>query len=468
MPGGVSGVTFPEEMQAARLRLIKNRPYLASAAWALRPVPKSGLGTLAVDMYWRIYYDPDSLGQWPVEAIEGVLYHEICHLLRNHAERMKDCDPRLSNIAADAEINDDLVRERVVFPTPPITPGMLGLPDNLLAEEYYAELQKQQKSLAGLTANGDESASNTESNSQGGKGDSAQTNNGQNEQKQENDRQKRSKASQGNLQGNTAEGDQDKQNRDQAENPRPGSGYCGSCATGQKASWEEDSPKAGSTDGLSPLQAELIRREVAKQIKEYAQGQGHVPGHLVRWAEGKLRPQVNWRQKLAAAIRFALADTAGATDYSYRRPSRRQGQIGKAGVVFPSLRRPLPSVAVIADTSASISDKMLAQTLAEIAGILKSLGHQEGIYVLAVDQTVHTCRKVFRPEQIELVGGGGTNMGAGLEAAAKLRPLPQVGIVITDGQTPWPEKAPRGMKVIVVLSGEGTIPDWAKVIKIGA
>jgi len=463
MPGGVSGVTFPQELQAARLRLLKNRPYLASAAWALRPVAKTGLGTLAVDKYWRIYYDPDSLSDWPVEAIEGVLYHEICHLLRNHAERMQDCEPQLSNIATDAEINDDLVRERVNFPTPPITPGSIGLPDNLLAEEYYAELEKRLQSPAGSSATGAKPDSTNESKRQSGE-DLAQPDNGQGKSKQDRDEQRQSEQGQ----GKKANGDFESWEQEQMGKPRPGSGHCGSCATGQKAPWEEDAPTARSTDGLSPIQAELIRREVAKQIKEYAQSQGRVPGHLVRWAEGKLSPKVDWRKKLAAAIRYAIADTAGATDYSYRRPSRRQGEAGKAGVVFPSLRRPLPSVAVIADTSASISDKMLAQTLAEIAGILKSLGHREGVYVLAVDQTVHSCRKVFRPEQIQLTGGGGTNMGAGLEAAAKLKPLPQVSIVLTDGQTPWPEQAPRGMKVIVVLAGEGTVPAWANVIKIGA
>lgn len=185
---------------------------------------------------------------------------------------------------------------------------------------------------------------------------------------------------------------------------------------------------------------------------------------MVRWAEEKLNPKVDWRKKLAAVIRYAVADTNGATDYSYRRPSRRHSQVGKGDVIFPSMRCPLPSVAVVADTSASISENMLAQTLAEISGIFKSLGHREGIHVLAVDRTVQFCRLVFRPEQIQLTGGGGTDMRAGLDAAARLQPLPQLVIVITDGHTPWPEHPPKGMKVIVVLSGDGPVPNWANVI----
>ncbi|MDP4127545.1 MAG: VWA-like domain-containing protein [Bacillota bacterium] len=405
-------MTLPLELQAARIRLVKERPYLASAAWALQPVQKPGLRSLAVDMYWRLYYDPSVLSLWSVEVIEGALYHEICHLLRNHSERMRYFNPRLSNIASDAEINDDLIREGVKFPAQPVTPESIRQPENLLAEEYYAALEKQEwPSSANQTKNHEQSDSTP---------------------------------------------------------PRPGSGQCGSCATGQMAPWEDKHSSKGSSSGLSLTEGELIRREVAKQIREHARGQGCVPGHWARWAEEKFHPKVDWRKQLAAVVRFAAADTTGAVDYSYSRPSRRQGQVGNGDVIFPSMRCPVPSVAVVADTSGSISEKMLAQILAEISGILKSLGQKEGIHVLAVDQAVEFCRRVFRPEQIKLAGGGGTDMGVGLEAAARLRPLPQLGIVITDGHTPWPDRPPRGMKVIAVLLGDGTAPDWTNVIQISA
>ena len=181
---------------------------------------------------------------------------------------------------------------------------------------------------------------------------------------------------------------------------------------------------------------------------------------------GKAPPRVDWRKELASAVRHALADTAGASDYSYRRPSRRQGQVGNGKVVLPSLRRPVPNVAVVVDTSGSVDDTMLSQALAEVSGILKALGQREGVHVLAVDHAVQSCRRVFRPEQVKLTGGGGTDMGAGLAAAEKLHPRPQVAIVITDGWTPWPEQPPKGMKVVVALTGDGKAPEWAKTIKI--
>ena len=415
-------------------------------------MPKPDLGTLAVDMYWRLYYDPLILPQWPVEVIQGVLYHEVCHLLRDHAARMKDYDPHLSNMATDAEINDDLIREGIRFPHEPLTPQSLGQPENLLAEEYYTALvskqeQKSEKQRQSQTHTRPDSAEENNSASRSGQGDYS------------NDPSERQ---------SSGLDESVRTENDQSERPLSGSGWCGSCATGQMAPWEEPPPSKGLLIGLSKMEGELIRRHVANEIQEHAKAQGRIPGHWLRWAKEKLQPQVDWRKQLAATVRAFVADTAGATDYSYRRPSRRQGQAVKGNVIFPSLRFPVPSVAVIADTSGSIADRMLAQILAEITGILKVIGQREGVRVLAVDQTVQFCRQIFRPEQVQLIGGGGTDMGVGLEAAARLKPSPQLGIVITDGYTSWPARPPRGMKVIVVLIGEGKAPSWAKTINISS
>ncbi|MBT9147969.1 MAG: hypothetical protein DDT32_01738 [Syntrophomonadaceae bacterium] len=112
---------------------------------------------------------------------------------------------------------------------------------------------------------------------------------------------------------------------------------------------------------------------------------------------------------------------------------------------------------------------MLSQALAEVSGILKTCGLRQGVTVLSVDTQVQTSSRVFDARQIKLRGGGGTDMGAGLTAAVKLMPRPQLAIVLTDGYTPWPTNKPSGLKhVIIGLLDEGTVssPSWAKNIQI--
>ena len=95
-----------------------------------------------------------------------------------------------------------------------------------------------------------------------------------------------------------------------------------------------------------------------------------------------------------------------------------------------------------------------------------------GITVLACDAQVQAVRRVSSARQVALEGGGGTDMGAGIDAAVALRPRPQLVVVLTDGYTPWPPAPPRRTKVVVGLVGDvGSAPPppaWARTVRIEA
>jgi hypothetical protein len=59
-------------------------------------------------------------------------------------------------------------------------------------------------------------------------------------------------------------------------------------------------------------------------------------------------------------------------------------------------------------------------------------------------------------------------MGAGIAAAAALRPRPLVTVVLTDGFTPWPPQPPKAMRVVVGLLGERAPdgPPWARAVRV--
>jgi predicted metal-dependent peptidase len=218
--------------------------------------------------------------------------------------------------------------------------------------------------------------------------------------------------------------------------------------------------------GLPGWQADLLRRQVALDVTAHGKLPGTVPAGLLRWAEEVLSPKVNWRALLAAELRRTVAEVAGAVDYSYRRPSRRSSVAGQ--VVLPALRRPVPEVAVVCDTSGSMTGDLLAMVLAEVEGLLRALGLARQVRVLACDTAVGPAQRVNSARQVQLVGGGGTNMGAGIAAAAALRPRPAVTVVLTDGYTPWPAGPPKGMRIVVGLIGSRApdAPPWARSVRV--
>ena len=402
--GGIAGLA------AARLWAAARFPYLASGIFGARVVAAPGIGTVAVDPGWRLWADPELTANWTAAELGSVLVHHVCHLLREHGPRagiagVRPDDARTWIRSADAEINDDLVPAGLTLPGDPVLPQHLGCQPGQLAEQYF---------IAGPSRTADRSQfgavdyDGAQSGSRGGAGELD----------------------------------------------------CGSGADGFGRPWESGQPAV-----LPPWQARLLQRLVAQQVLA-AKAAGNVPAGLLRWAGDVLAPKIDWRRALAAELRKAVADTTGAVDYSYRRPSRRATAVGN--VVLPALRRPVPEVAVVCDTSGSMSEDLLAASLAEVEGLLNRLGLARSLRVLACDTAAGPARRVTSARQVELVGGGGTDMGAGIAAAAALRPRPAVIVVLTDGYTPWPDGAPRGSRVVVGLLGDEApdAPGWARAVRV--
>ncbi|NRQ30865.1 VWA domain-containing protein [Nonomuraea sp. NN258] len=241
---------------------------------------------------------------------------------------------------------------------------------------------------------------------------------------------------------------------------------CGSGAHGVPGDWEIAGERGPG--GVSTVEAEALRRHTAEAMRAHRRNRGSLPAGWQRWAEQILEPTVDWRRVLAGAVREAVAWAAGAVDYTYHRPSRRTGAL--RGVVLPSLRRPVPAVAIVVDTSGSMGEDDLAEALAEVTGVLRAVGvGGNRVSVLACDADVHTAARVTSAQQVNLAGGGGTDMRVGIRAALALPERPGVVIVLTDGHTPWPE-APSSARVIAALIGTAppAPPAWVEAVRVGA
>lgn len=89
------------------------------------------------------------------------------------------------------------------------------------------------------------------------------------------------------------------------------------------------------------------------------------------------------------------------------------------------------------------------------------------VAVLACDADVHAVTRAARAEQVDLAGGGGTDMRTGIAAALALPERPNVVIVLTDGYTPWPEE-PAACRVIAALVGQPppSPPAWIEAVYV--
>lgn len=397
-----------QRLASARFKLAFQRPYLSAAIWALVPIPKPGLGTLAVDKYWRLYYDPeyvDDDSKWSTEELVSVLYHEVNHLLRDHMTRGEGKDKMIANIAADAEINESITEEGNVWSLPKghVMPSHFTKEQKKLFERYYELLQQMA----------------------------------------------------------------DKMPQGSGE---PTGGSCGSAAHGGQDEHEDGPPSEGegSSGGIGKTEGDLLRKQVAKDTAEAARSRGTVPDHLKRWAEEELTEKHDWRREFGAELRRAIAFKRGAKDYTLQRMSRRSS----GDVVLPSVHQPVPNVAAIIDTSGSMSSSQVEQCVAEIAAMLKTAVSDNGMTVLAVDADVHATARVFKRSDINPIGGGGTDMRIGIVAAEKLRPTPDIIVVLTDGETPWPDNPTKARMIVCLLphsyggSYIDQTPSWAKTISI--
>lgn len=218
--------------------------------------------------------------------------------------------------------------------------------------------------------------------------------------------------------------------------------------------------KGGGEPGLDALDRDLLELALARAIRDRAADRSGVPCGWLRWAEERLRPSVDWRTRLGALLRRATHRAAGRVDFSYARPSRRSAW----PVVLPSMVAPEPETVLVVDTSGSVTRPVLAGFVAEAAGLLP----RGRLRVLCCDLRAHPAQRIRRTEEVRLVGGGGTDLREGITAALALRPRPDLVVVLTDGQTPWPERRPPVPLVLGLVSGDEASPSpvWAHTVHL--
>jgi predicted metal-dependent peptidase len=409
--------------QDARLRVMAARiiaqskwPYLANILFSLKLIETNRIQTLAVDDGWRMYFNPEFVLEHEAEPLSTMVLHEALHCMLQHGPRFTAIHQPLGlhpnwNIAGDLGINSSL--DQANMPWGEFEPVRFSQMSEVKITTSMSTEQIFFRIMAYLEENPEK-----------------------------------------------AVWVQD----------------CGSVSGGFARDYEL--PRGDSEyAAIKQDQQDVLRDQVAQAVLEHLKKfPGTVPGAIARWADELLNPKVNWRKELAGTFRASLANISGRRDYLYTRPSRRQSAMrqGSSELILPAMRKPAPpAVAVIIDTSGSISQKEITEFLTEVDGIARANGIAHGLFIIPCDAAVGPIQKLKSRasiESLELPGGGGTDMGVGIAAASIMMPVPPILIILTDGVTPWPETVSQKIdKVIVCLTikeSKSEVPDWAQVVII--
>jgi predicted metal-dependent peptidase len=423
---------YEVETDAIRFRLATACPYYSTIIYRLTTKKVEGLRTFGVSAGWTWYYG--DLVPFDKDEQVAVLFHEINHLLRSHHERQGDRHDEQWNYAGDLEINDWFPASMKV-PENIIVPSDFKLPDGELAEFYYHNLPIMEYHVRQDATPMDPGTGPCASHpSCDSKDVEPKPGNGKDKQPVK-----------GKLHGPACGGAAGNPGPNEPESQNEGGG-------------KENAPV------VSPIEAESIRRDIARNVSEEAQkNRGNMPAGLVRWADELLNPKIRWEKLLRTRARKAAIMIAGHTDQTWTKPSRRR----IPPFILPKRisRKAVPAFYI--DTSGSMSQDEIQAGLSEVKGAVRA--NASMMWVTFLDAKVYDSVKISTASQIKLLkpkGGGGTDMRLAFEHYKTLNPRPNLIIVFTDGYTPWPEEAP-GIKTIIIVKGNGEDgPDWAETIRI--
>lgn len=409
------------DIYTARLRAVDKShgfPCLSYALMSMVPVITESVERAATDKWWRVYVNPKFFATLDADQGAMVLIHEVWHLLSDHWKRAAVYGVRPNervtwNIAGDCEINTK----------DDLWKRLKDVPNGCVYPNLYKfpdnllaeEYFKLLKDQPELTIPD-------------------------------------------NFLG-------------------PANGDCGSCSHGHSAEYELPGlDEQDGVPGVNQTRAKLIQEKTARQIIDaVTKGIGSIPAGWARWANRILKPEVDWRIYLRASVQGMLSSSLGRSIPTFRKLARRQFKYPH--FIIPAYQDPIPHVAVIIDTSGSMSDDYVAQGMAEVDGILGTVGRGIQVDVYFTDAAAHDVQRVSCANNLIPYGGGGTDMREGflaIDKRAQTDPsaLPAVIVVVTDGMTPWPENPPAYAQVCIVLVGDnGVTPGWAvpprhNVIKI--
>lgn len=189
------------------------------------------------------------------------------------------------------------------------------------------------------------------------------------------------------------------------------------------------------------------------------------------------RPRTPWEERLRALVSRAVLH---APELSYRRPARRwlamdaeaQRAGGPVPAFQPSVRndRMRPRIAIGVDTSSSIDETRLQHFAGQVVAIARRTGAE--CHLLTFDDGVQSQHRLGERDwesqiaSIAFSRGGGTSFDGVLAAADAL--VPSVIVMLTDLEGPRPATPPKAPVVWAVPGADLPQPPFGRVVTLAS
>ena len=474
--------TIEDIVAEFRVQTLVHMPWFTPYVYALTPVSRPGLGTMAVDMHGYVYYDPAYSEGLSVDEGAYVCLHEAMHLLLRHCHRFQavlagriptERERFTWNIAADIAVWE--VLEKIAHHAP--DDGGVTLRN---AQEKWPSIQpgmsvEQLYSLI-TTKEAEDESDNAAAGDAGDAGSELQND--------------RSPGTPG--EGTAGGGDEPEALHDEAGEGSPDSGESGSDDQGSP----DNSRSAGASDGAgdgedadlasafpgamvggssadgvardyecepNPAWGSYVEDSALRRTEEKMAGSapGDLPGGLHDFVKNRLRPAPDPFAALKAVVGSEASASRACPTPTYMIRSRRQVD---GGALLKGHRHQQPKTVCIVDTSGSMTAECRRKSVNAIQQGTRGFGR-----LLVVFGDTQPQKEVFATaitDEFDFVGGGGTCMKTIIEYVER-EYQPTAIVCCTDGGTGWPESM-RARLVIALTDRDYQhwCPGYAKVICI--
>jgi predicted metal-dependent peptidase len=396
-------------------RLAGSHPFHVSIIEKFALVPRRESSTLGVSMADNgivLYYNPMFVADLPVSELGGVLLHVVHHVLFEHvvADPTDFPDPWARMVAEEITANE--------FVNEPLPAGAItladfpGLPRLESTRQRYDRLKREQ--FGGATA------TTTQDNTRGSSAKTSTT----------------TQETRGHPSSLTTLDDHTLWSVSSVDRHT------------QRAVIRRVVKQALVGANIDKLPIE-IRRSIENL------GIGLNPGNDLETLAANRTAKVNWQ----SLLRSCIGQSVRARPV-FNRPPRRFPEL--AGIVPAQSRRATkPKLMAIVDTSASMTEVLLADISAE----LTALGRTFEVLVVECDAAVQRVYP-FRRAITEVNGRGGTDLRPPLKGEFLRAHRPDVIIYFTDGLGKAPKGAPVPPVIWCIVGGGRRPAAWGRVVQI--